>query len=67
MTPWQRLSTIDQFTASLRAKSLSEHWAGTMPGVHRLVPEFSLNSKTVEAARRGAARIDYMAVTESRP
>ena len=50
MTQWQRLSTIDQFTAHLRDGLLSGHWAGTMPGVHRLAAEFALNSKTVEAA-----------------
>jgi hypothetical protein len=52
MTPWQRLSTIDQFTAHLRVELLSGHWAGTMPGVHRLAEEFALNRKTVEAALR---------------
>ncbi|MDG0995352.1 MAG: substrate-binding domain-containing protein [Akkermansiaceae bacterium] len=50
MTQWQRLSTIDQFTAHIRDGLLSGHWAGTMPGVHRLAAEFALNSKTVEAA-----------------
>jgi DNA-binding transcriptional regulator YhcF (GntR family) len=50
MAQWQRLSTIDQFTAHLRTGLLAGQWADTMPGVHRLAAEFGLNRKTVEAA-----------------
>jgi len=52
MNQWQRLSTIDQFTAHLRAGLLSGHWTGTMPGEHRLAEEFAINRKTVKAALR---------------
>jgi DNA-binding LacI/PurR family transcriptional regulator len=52
MNQWQRLSTIDQFTAHLRAGLLSGHWMGTMPGEHRLAEEFAINRKTVKAALR---------------
>ncbi len=50
MNQWQRLSTVDQFTAHLRAGLLSGHWTGTMPGEHRLADEFGINRKTVKAA-----------------
>lgn len=50
MPRWQRLSTIDQFTAHLRGELLSGHRTGFMPGVHRLSEEFGINRKTVEAA-----------------
>lgn len=50
MAQWQRLSTIDQFTAHLRSEILSGRWTGVMPGVHRLASECGLNRKTVEAA-----------------
>jgi DNA-binding LacI/PurR family transcriptional regulator/DNA-binding transcriptional regulator YhcF (GntR family) len=50
MNQWQRLSTIDQFTAHLRVGLLSGQWTDTMPGGHRLAAEFGLNGKTVEAA-----------------
>jgi DNA-binding LacI/PurR family transcriptional regulator/biotin operon repressor len=50
MNPWQRLSTVDQFTAHLRAGLLSGHWTGTMPGELRLAEEFGINRKTVKAA-----------------
>jgi DNA-binding LacI/PurR family transcriptional regulator len=50
MNQWQRLSTVDQFTAHLRAGLLSGHWTGTMPGELRLAEEFGINRKTVKAA-----------------
>ena len=50
MNPWQRLSTVDQFTAHLRAGLLSGHWSGTIPGEHRLAEEFSINRQTVKSA-----------------
>jgi DNA-binding LacI/PurR family transcriptional regulator/biotin operon repressor len=50
MNKWQRLSTVDQFTAHLRAGLLSGHWTETMPGEHRLAEEFAINRKTVKAA-----------------
>lgn len=50
MAQWQRISTLDQFTAHLRAELLSGKWVGAMPGVHRLAAECGLNPKTVEAA-----------------
>ena len=49
MAQWQRLSTVDQFTAFLRAEILSGRWTGVAPGVHRLSAEFGINRKTVEA------------------
>ncbi|PQJ28723.1 hypothetical protein BSZ32_09565 [Rubritalea profundi] len=52
MNQWQRLSTVDQFTAHLRAGLLSGHWTGTMPGELRLAKEFAINRKTVKAALR---------------
>jgi DNA-binding LacI/PurR family transcriptional regulator len=50
MAHWQRLSTIDQFTAFLRAELLSGKWVNTMPGAHWLTAEFGINRKTVDAA-----------------
>ena len=50
MNPWQRLSTVDQFTAHLRAGLLSGHWSGTIPGEHRLAEEFSITRQTVKSA-----------------
>ena len=50
MNQWQRLSTVDQFTAHLRAGLLSGHWTETMPGEHRLAEEFAISRKTVKAA-----------------
>ena len=52
MSNWQRLTTVSQLTAHLRAELARGTWHGRMPGVIRLAGELGVARNSVEAALR---------------
>lgn len=52
MSNWQRVSTVSQLAAHLRAELLRGRWSGRMPGVIRLAGELGVARNSVETALR---------------